>query len=259
MKCLTETALVDLAILMVAHVEGSARTTRMVEHVKSCESCSAQYEGHLKLAKSVRSILRDTENQNESDKCLSENALAEFVDGKMPDEERDAALHHLARCQLCIVQLSELVACVEEFAPSVWTYVFERAKEGLELALHPKEGFSQISNTPAVVLKAEPTEGKVYSWTQETEGCMVRFDLQEAESGLHSLQISVSRADGPTDVPTDVPTDMWRLMVCADGNILQAQPIPESGVCQLNDLAPDAYTLEIISSDSATYTFEITI
>lgn len=251
MQCINETALADLALTVVAKTVSTAGTRNTTEHIKSCNICSRRFATHLAIVRTIDGITRETTNNKAHRNCLDENAFAEFIDDVMSEDERDDAVYHLAQCQDCISRLSGLVTSLEEAQPSTWSYVFKRVKEGLEFLLHPEDGFTLVSHEPAVVLKANTHAPTIYSWTQETGECSVQFDLQELEHGTYSVQLTIFQQE-------TLP-DQSRLIVRVDGNIVQAQPLPDSGKIRLHGLSAQTYEIEIALLDNIIGPFELTI
>lgn len=251
MQCITEAALADLALTVVSRTATTAGTKRSTEHVESCEGCSRLFATHLAVARAVDGFSRVPAERELRRDCLDENALAEFVDNVMTENERDDAMHHLTRCQDCVSQLSGLATSLRSAEPSTLSYVFKRVRDGLDLLLHPEEGFTLVSHEPAVVLEANAQGLSVYSWLQQTGDYSVQFDLQELENGSYSVQLTLSQQEASSD--------QARLIVRVDGNIVQAQPLPASGKTRLDGLSAQTYDIEIVFPDHAIGPFELAI
>lgn len=251
MQCITETALADLALMVVSKTITAAGARKMRVHIQSCETCSHLFATHLAITRGLDGVARETADEDVRRECLDENALAEFIDDVMSEDERDGAMRHLMQCQDCVSQLSALATSLQSAEPSIWSYVFRRVADGLELLLHPEDGFTLVSHKPAVVLEANAQAPTVYSWIQQTGECSVQFDLQELEHGMYSVQLAVSQQEAASG--------QSRLIVRVDGDIVQAQPLPESGKIRLDDLTAQTYEIEIISPDKITGPFELTI
>lgn len=248
MPCLTEAALSDLTLMKLSQVPSVPSTNEAHAHIQSCPKCTKEWAHHLRIAQGIATAALEF-NAELAGPCLDENVLAEFVDRVLDNSERDAVMHHLAHCQSCVAQVAELTSIMEEVHPTTWSYWFKRVADKITLPVHPAQGFMPLSHEPAMVLEHRNDEQTVLSWTQETGDCSVQFDLHELKQSLYAIQLTV-RTDS-------IPLDKCSLVLRVNGNILQAQPLQQTGRIKLDDLSAQCYEIEIVSPEGVKGNFEL--
>lgn len=251
MICLSENALADLSLTLVGHGDVTPSVKEVRAHVSECTACAKRLSTHLVLAKGLDGLARQLDESISDAQCLDENAMAEYYDNVLSKHAREAATRHLAHCQHCVSKLAALETYLSKAEPSAWSYVFKRAKKGLDMLLHPEEGFRFVTLKPAMVLAANTAEQTMHSWVQRINECSVRFDLQQVDDETFSVQITV--------MPDSGRLDRARLIVRVDENIVQAQPFSERGMIRLDDLTAQRYAIEIMTRNGVLGPFDLTI
>jgi hypothetical protein len=92
---------------LVAGVLPEDETLSILAHMGECQSC----RGEAALVAAIRTTLPHSPAGPE---CLSDEAISLLRDNLLPESQRDAAISHLAKCNVCMSAISTLDRALEQ-------------------------------------------------------------------------------------------------------------------------------------------------
>ena len=110
------------------------------EHLPTCKECTARHDAILSETRSLQEELRAIETVPDTP-CIEQLSLALFIDGSLPNAERDSVETHLSTCRSCQERLVELHRTVAELtdesanSPSASQFVIPSI-EAISIDLH---------------------------------------------------------------------------------------------------------------------------
>lgn len=254
MNCLTQKQLVEMAQVAASGEELTPRQAPALEHIHACEACKKNVAEYAQTAQGLRRIMGTVSTEERKPDCLSDEDLAAYADHAMAPDERELAETHLARCEVCLDQLSELAAIVNGNATSAFEYVIGLMRDGLKLLAHPEAGFTKLQTCEAVVLgPAQAEQHEIEStcrWTQMADAIELSFSTHYIDSAHVSIALGVN---------ADPPLKGARFTLQREGTILQAEPIPADGRVLLQNLIAQRYEgrIDSLTGHEATFMLDI--
>lgn len=175
---------------------------------------------------------------NDAAGCLDDNLLAEFVDGALPPEERDAVEHRLAHCAGCLRKAVALAELAHELlpAPGLAEVVVGMARRGLRMLSYPGSDFTLHALRPVPVLSALEETALAQRWSVTHGGITATFTLIAEEEGMATLELALER-DG-------APITHGHIALRQDDHLLESLPLPAEGGVVFRNLSPARYLLE---------------
>lgn len=257
MKCPPFEELVSVAFATVTKQESEVDSLSCREHVETCPSCAEQLNSLLEVIRGVRRVLTVAAKEGGGGPCLDDNRLAAYFDGAVEGEERDQSEAHLVSCDECftkLLDLSEAMKGIPKERVSSLRYVLRLAKKGMELALHPEEGFAWVKQEPAVAMgpnDKNKDERRSWSWTQASGDFVILFSAIQIDD-LH-VDLSLCVEHKP------FPVKGVRLFLKSHHRLLQSELLSDAGKVELRHLETGAYDLELLPlhGEALTLNFDI--
>jgi len=231
---------VAFAVATGRPVEGSAALC--LEHVDSCSSCSEQVEGLVKVIYGVEGAMAAAARE-EGGACLEDERIAAYFDGALEGGNREACEAHFVTCNGCfgrLLDLSEAMRHAVQEGVAPLQYVLRLAKRGMELVLHPDEGFAWVDReTVAVMGPGDRDEQRSWSWTQASGDFLIAFSATQLDESHVDLSLCVEHKP--------FPVEGVRLFLKSGDRLLQSELLSAQGTIELRQLECGSYELELVS------------
>lgn len=202
---------------------------------------TADQEDFLRIAMSFRALREHAHcaECNDTEGCLDDNTLAEFVDGVVPPHRLQEVEQRLAHCGACLHKALDLARLANELAPrpSIPAVVISLAQKGLALLSHPLKGFEPLELQPLAMMGEHSVADSAKCWSLLQGHLQGVFTMAVDKSGAASLHVRILQ-DG-------FPAGGNRIALRCEDLLLESQLLPESGEHFFFDLSPAEYIVEV--------------
>lgn len=218
---------------------------RALDHARDCGPCGKTLDLYASLRRANRGSGAHT------DGCLDENALAEFVDGAMPWEERVTAESHLAACGKCAHNLAELHTLLVALRPAQTApqLVLAWVRDGLNVISAAMDTFTARPLAAVPVLDRAQLP-KVLSWSLESGSGPVQITVQHDAGGTATLRLVLA--------PETAAAGRCRVHLKRAGSLLESRTVDPSAAVEFPELVPADYQVEMVAAGSRT-AFQFTL
>lgn len=232
MQCPHPDKLSEFAFEGVSEVPGA---DALLSHLRMCPSCASIYAEWQSIVAAVRSAFAI---KSATPTCLEDNTFAAYVDGTLPDVERDAAEQHLATCARCLRQLCELHTVLVEAMQPVRTHVLvlEWLRDGIRSLESQVEAFRPVALMPVPVLRGAEA-AQALAWEAEQDGYVLRLTVQQASAQQFTLHLLL-QLDG-------IPQPRQRVLVRTGGALVESRLTGMDGTVTLYSLDLTDYDIEL--------------
>jgi anti-sigma factor RsiW len=213
----------------------------LLRHAGACPECQRDLQETQALVQRFRAADRGEATGT----CLSDNALAELVDGVLTPVEQETAERHLAHCGKCLTEYVDLAKLVGEVAaPRPAEVVLRLFHKGLQIL-----GNVEHSPLQPVQVLDDRLEEQACRWIQREEGLELEFTAYH--TSLRTLNLAVAVADTGDFQPP------LRLNLRRENHLYQSEMLPESGQTAIDDLSAGVYQVQVLGAGGRSASFDL--
>ncbi|MCC6144087.1 MAG: hypothetical protein IT368_09795 [Candidatus Hydrogenedentes bacterium] len=241
MTCPDTAELVALAVALANDEGASGEQLALLEHCGACPDCQRALQEIRALVQQFRASRRDAS----PGACLSDNVLAEMVDGVLTPVEQETAERHLAHCGKCLTEYVDLAKLVGELAaPRPAEVVLRLFHKGLRLL-----GNVELSSMRPVQVLDDRLEEQASRWIQRHEDLALEFTAYH--TSLYTLNLAVAVQErGSLQAPL-------RLNLRKDKHLFQSEMLPETGSLTIEDLGTGVYQVQVLGAAGNSASFDL--